>query len=126
MSEKGKIVDAFAEWDDRDQTFRVYLVREEPDRDDETSPEEPQPMEAAILDGSVEARLHKAAFVRCWRDFTGDHERVLGFAKRTSAERVAKAVKAELKRIEKGDPGPTDHEVHMTAQLALMLRRKTK
>jgi hypothetical protein len=124
MSAKGKIIDAFAEWDDP-HAFRVFLVREEPD--DESELEDPQPMEAVFgldsWDDPIEARLYKAAFVACWKDLAGRPavDRVLGFEKEAAAKRVAKAVKAELKRIEKGEPGPTDEAVSLTAQ---MLRKK--
>ena len=109
------IVDVHAGWDDRDQTFRVYLMREGDD--------EGQPLQAAITDGSLDARLYRAAFAANARDFTGAHERVVGFEKEAAAKRCAKAVKAELKAIANGKPPVSDHTLSMAAQIAQILKK---
>lgn len=109
------IVDAVAEWDYRDQTFRVYLMREGDD--------EGQPLQAAITDGSLDTRLYRAALCANAKDFTGAHERVVGFEKEAAARRCAKAVKVELKRIAKGEPPVSDHTLSMAAQIAQILKK---
>lgn len=116
---KGKIVDAYAEWDDPD-AFRVFLVRE--DEHGNADLDNAKPMEAVHDFGdecaTVEGRLYRAAFVRCARDFAGRPvDRVLGWSKEAPAKRVAKAVKSELARIENGEPGPSAQAV----RLAIML-----
>ena len=114
-----QIIDAIAEWDDRGQTFRVYLTREGQD--------ESQPMEARLTEETIESRLYRAAFMKCYKDFLDKpHERVLGFEKEAAAKRVAKAVNAELKRVAKGEPGPTLHQVSMTAQIAGIMSGKKR
>jgi hypothetical protein len=111
----GKIVDAYVEWDDRGNAFRIYLAREEPElgEDDIYSEPEPEPMEAVHDDlgtETVEGRLYKAAFCRCPKDvgYMLANDRVLGWPKEAPAKRVADAVKKELAKIEAGEPGPTD------------------
>lgn len=117
--EEGKVVDASAQWDDQDGIFRVHLIREKDGtRDDGT------PMEAVIVDGGeTECRLYQAVFCANPRDFMDKaHTRDLGFEKRAPAERAAKAVKRELQRIEKGEPGPDA----MTIQVAIMLAGRSR
>ncbi len=48
-----EIIDAIAEWDDRGQTFRVYLTRE--------GQGESEPMEARLTEETIESRLYRAA-----------------------------------------------------------------
>jgi hypothetical protein len=122
MSEpKGRIVDAFAEWDDP-HAFRVFLIREKDGEQDDGAP-----MEAVHgvdpLDDPIEARLYKAAFCAHPKDFRGEYDRVLGFKTRTPAERAAKAVKKELKRIEKGEPGPDNLSMQLACMIAGGRRR---
>lgn len=132
MKEDPKIVDAVAEWDDREQLFRVYLFRDSTPKDcsdpncdgdcaDEMPPE-PEPLNAVHFDPAWEARLYKAVFCANPKDFKGlKAGDALGWSKRAPAERAAKAVKRELARIEKGAPGPTDYDV----QFALLgVKRK--
>ena len=116
MSDDRKIVDAFAEWDDPD-AFRVYLVRE----GEEGNLDLAKPMEAVIVDGgAVECRLYKAVFCANPKDFRRqDHERLLGFNREAPAKRAAKAVKRELAKTAKGEPGPDS----FTMQIAVLLAR---
>lgn len=122
---KGKIVDAYAEWDDP-HAFRVFLVRE--GEDGQPDLDNAKPMEAVHDFGdeceSIEGRLYRAAFVKCAKDFVGVTalRGPIGWPKEGPAKRVAKAVKAELARIEKGEPCPTKGAV----QLATMLVPKRK
>lgn len=115
---KGKIVDAYAEWDDP-HAFRVFLVRE--DQDGHPDLDNAKPMESKIETGdvcaTVEGRLYRAAMIRCTKDFVGVRDKVLGWPKKAPAERVAKAVSRELDRIAKGEPCPTAAAL----QLVLML-----
>ncbi len=118
MSETSKIVDAIAEWDDAGAAFRVYLVRE--DADGEPDIDNAEPMEAVLFDGGeVECRLFKAVFCANPKDFRGHvHSRDLGFDKKTKAERAARAVKKELARIAKGEPGPDMFAMQIAVALA--------
>ena len=110
MKDERTITNAYAEWDDDGQKFRVYLEREYTDPDeydgDEEDPNEARPLKSEITADSIDARLYKAAFCAHPKDFGGDHERLVGFDKKAAAERCAKAVVKELKRIEHGEPGP--------------------
>ncbi len=117
---KGKIVDVYHEWDDP-HAFRVFLVRE-------GGPEEGEPMEAVYLGDSIECRLFRAAFVKCYRDLGKQDaiDRVLGFEKEAAAKRVAAAVKAELKRIEKGEPAMTQQDVAWAVQIAKAMTSKRR
>lgn len=127
---KGKIVDAYAEWDDRAERFRVYLVREVERTDDEqtfTDRDDGEPMASVLIGGEIECRLYRAIICAHPKDFGGAHERLVGFAGksgRAKAERAAKAVKAELLKIERGEPGPSD----MACQIAgiLMPRKRAR
>lgn len=118
VSDKRKIVDAFAEWDDP-HAFRVYLLRDGDDIDAAL------PMEAVheVLGAdALLARLYKAAFVANAKDFAGRDaiDRVLGWPTKAPAERCVKAVKRELRRLEEGKPGPSNEAI----QIALMLLPK--
>lgn len=115
-----------AEWDDHGDVFRVYLERTYVDTDEyrgeEKDPNEMRPLRSDILGETVDARLYLAAFCAHPRDFRGAHERLVGFDSRPAAERAAKAVTKELKRIERGEPGPSAFEV----QVALMRAKGKK
>lgn len=115
--------DAFAEWDDAAHLFRVYLVPVVPEDDDDFDPiEQAKPMEPEYIGASFETRLHRATFIACPKDIgalkVGDP---LGWPKEAPAKRVAKAVKAEIARAVKGEPGPDDATVAWAAQIAKML-----
>lgn len=119
IEESEPVTDAYAEWDDPN-AFRVYLVR-----DDDTA----KPMKAHYRDdGTVEARLYRAAFLKCPKDFINTEISVgaVGWPTAASAKRVAKAVNAELKRIAKGEPGPTDADISFAAQIARIMKPKKK
>jgi hypothetical protein len=121
MATDSKIVEAFAEWDDPD-AFRVFLVREV-DGEDGIERDDGTPMEAVYTGDSVEQRLFFAAMGACPKDFVGrDAGREIGWPKEAPAKRVAKAVNAELKRIEKGDPPPDPHAVSMGLQIAKIMK----
>lgn len=118
-----KYTDAIAEWDDRARLFRVYLMPElmpEVAGDAEHDPE-PKPLEAVHFesDGDTECRLYKAAFCACPRDIGRlSAGREIGWEKEAPAKRVAKAVKRELKRIDKGMPGPDATALQIAILLA--------
>ncbi len=111
------ITAATAEWDDQGEAFRVYLERTyvDPDeyRGEEKDPNELRPLRSDILGDTVDARLYLAAFCAHPRDFRGAHERLVGFDTRPAAERAAKAVTKELKKIARGEPGPSEFEVQV-------------
>ena len=127
-NEPGPIVDAYAGWDDSGSAFRVYLVREDTE-DGATfaNLDHARPMRAVHgvdpLDDAVEARLYKAAFLRCAKDIAhlSAGTRELGWDREPPAKRVAAAVKKELAAIAKGKPGPTDDAIRLV--LALLPRK---
>lgn len=103
---------------------RVCLIRE----DENGEPEDldsAEPMKAE-LDSlyPIETRLYQAAVCAHPKDFgSGDaQDSEIRFAKEAAAKRCAKAVNAELKRIEKGEPGPSN----VALQFAAMMMRKPK
>lgn len=109
------IISAYHEWDDP-HAFRVYLVRE-------GGPDAGEPMEAVYTGDSVECRLFRAAFLKCYKDLAHQEvgEPVLGFQKEAAAKRVAKAVNAEIKRIKKGEPPMTDEQFAIGLQIAKLM-----
>ena len=126
MKDERKITNAYAGWDDRDGKFRIYLegdyVDPEEYEGDEEDPNEARPLKSEITADSIDARLYKAAFCAHPKDFGGEHERLVGFDKKAAAERCVKAVAKELKRIEKGEPGPDVFAM----QIALMFAKSKK
>ncbi len=115
-----KIVDVYADWDDP-HAFRVFLAYETSGEGDI----EYRPMRAEHFDG-IEARLYRAAFRDCAKDVANQpvQQGPLGWATEAPAQRVAKAVKKELDRIEKAQPGPSDAAIQMA--LMLVPKRKAK
>lgn len=122
----GKIVDAYVEWDDP-RAFRVYLIREVT-RNDGDGPcldlDDGTPMESVMTGDGVEARLYRAAFLHATKDVArlDACDRVLGWATEAPAKRVAKAVKVELARIEKGEPAPSIEAIQIA--IASLPKRK--
>lgn len=121
-TEPATYTDAYPEWDDRNDVFRVYLVPVDAGED--------QPEHKAMTavhfpsDGETEYRLYKAAFLRCAKDIARLPARgpELGFAKEAAAKRVASAVKKELAAIRAGKPGPSDDAIRIV--LAMLPRRE--
>lgn len=113
-----KYTNAYADWDDREQAFVVYL------EDSDESREEP--IQAEYSGNSIDARLHMAAFCAHPKDFANleMHRGALTFPKKTQAARAAKAIKKELKRIEKGEPGPDRETIAWAVQIARVYTRK--
>lgn len=119
MSE-GKIISAFAEWDDRRGVMRVYL-------DDGT--DNPPMLQREVHGNVTHARLYRAAFIANPKDFSraaglnSTTEPAIGWEPRDDddtrgrAERAADAVNAELVRMRARKPGPTDAQVNAAAQL---------
>lgn len=105
------MLQAVAEWDDRAQLYRVFVEREDAD--------EFEPMTAVHdFDGddkqTPEGRIYRAAFVKCPKDFRGlTVGDPIGWPKKAPADRVARAVNAEIKRMHKGLPGPTSDVVRL-------------
>ncbi len=117
MSEDAKVVDVYADWDDP-YAFRVFLAYETGDGDIDY-----RPMRAEHFGDSVAVRLYRAVMRDCARDLakrTVSNE-PLGWPTEAPAKRVAKAVKEELARIEKGEPGPSDMAIQMA--LAMLPKR---
>jgi len=110
-----KINGVFAEWDDP-KAFRVYLISEDG---------ESEPLRAAFMDESLHCRLFQACFLANPKDFAGQsvEDRLVGWSKEAPAKRAVKAVQKELKKIAKGEPGPTREQVSFAAQLALILKK---
>lgn len=120
-----KYIDAFADWDAKCSDFngfRVFLVPEQNPPEDEEADWEEMPGEflRAEHGESLMARLYLAAFVANPKDFRGHtvDQREVGFDKSPKAKRAAKAVKEELARIAKGEPGPSDVAVQFAAAIA--------
>lgn len=121
-TEPATYTDAYHEWDDRNDVFRVYLV---PVDGGEDQPEH-KAMAAVHFpsDGDTECRLYKAAFLRCAKDIARLPAQggPLGFEKEAAAKRVASAVQKELAAIRVGKPGPSDDAIRIV--LAMLPRRK--
>ena len=128
MSEP-KIEDAFAEWDDKRQLFRVFLTKAVVECPEECgfcegcNPEQDLFLEPEHFpETATMVRLYRAAFCANPKDFRDQLVREpIGWAKRAPAERAAKAVQRELARIEDGSPGPTNEAVRM-ALIKMKLR----
>lgn len=120
MENHGKITDVYVEWDDP-HAFRVFLVR-----DGDMDHAEPMSGAGHVERGSVEERLFRAAFVKTPKDFMDQPacEKSLGWPKKGPADRVLKAVRAELVRIDRGEPAVDDGTVSMAAQIAKILYSK--
>lgn len=106
---KGDIVEAYGEWDDRAQTFRVYLAREGEDGNPDMDAAAPMRHFSRCVGSRpdpVEARLVWAAMIHCPKDLEGSdvHGEAIGFAREAQARRVASRVAKEIKAIRKDKP----------------------
>ena len=116
-----RYIDAQAQWDDRDQVFRVFLTPESTCKDPDP---ETVPLQQVYAPGygasELMCRLYRAAFVRCPKDIgrLAAQDAVLGFSEAAAAKRVAKAVKKELAAIDTGQPAPSDDAVRLAIALA--------
>lgn len=125
-----KIVDAYAEWDDRRGAFRVYVSREEPDDGEVFPGPSPLPAFARCVRDSVEWRLHLAAWIKATKAMAkadsgggeplGWSGEVKGAQK--AAQQVANAMRAELNCIADGKPAPSPEAVQI-AMIAAGVRK---
>jgi hypothetical protein len=118
--------EAYAEWDDRAKLFRVYLIPAAPEgNDDFDEIANTKPMESMFTGDSMEARLYRAAFCACPKDFgTFKIGEPVGWTTEAPAKRVAKAVTKEIANAKAGKPAPTDEQVSFVAQLHVVLNKK--
>lgn len=106
---KGDICEAYGEWDDRAQAFRVYLARGDENGNPDLDAAAPMRQFSRCVGSRpdpAEARLVWAAMIHCPKDLEGSdvHGEAIGFAREAQARRVASRVAKEIKAIRQGKP----------------------